>query len=556
MNKNMISAEIYAKSALDQVPRLLGNLDRNRFSSTYGCFHRDYWLEKTSDFPDAVRQFAVHALALVYKYDFPNSKYQGNTNLLNWTIAALDYWAGIQHKDGSFDEFYPYERGWVGPTGFTTYACAEAFNLIREEMPSDVEKRVRRALIKAAFFISKGESEEDHLGNHHAMACLAVHTVMRVLGRDDLEAIYSKLWDKFLTYYHAEEGWCREYDGPDPGYLSAVVSFLGKIYVHDPRPEIFEVISGAVETCSYFVYPNGSYGGILGSRNTIHLYTHGFEIVSSQIKLAQSIAVKAISGIAQGNLVPPSSMSDRYLVYRVPEYLQSYLDYSPKSGELLTLPYEREHTKFFKKAGIASCRTGDQYTIANMAKGGTFKIFNVALNECLLNDSGAIGILSNGKKFTTQWIDQSFKFSVDANEWSVTGTAKYLPNPKTFTPFKGLIFRLIMVAAGWSPMLSHFVKGRIRKMIILNESDVPLNFSRSILFEKSQITIRDTFTLNRKSISVTNISLGGEYHLRYVPQSRYFQPHELANHGIELSPEELNKLNSERTISVEREIKI
>ena len=93
-------------------------------------------------------------------------------------------------------------------------------------------------------------------------------------------------------------------------------------------------------------------------------------------------------------------------------------------------------------------------------------------------------------------------------------------------------------------------------MIILNESDVPLNFSRSILFEKSQITIRDTFTLNRKSISVTNISLGGEYHLRYVPQSRYFQPHELANHGIELSPGELNKLNSERTISVEREIKI
>ena len=288
----MISSEIYANAALDQIPRLLGSLDRNRFSSTYGCFHRDYWLEKTSDFPDAVRQFAVHALALVYKYDFPNSKYQGNTNLLNWTIAALDYWAGIQHKDGSFDEFYPYERGWVGPTGFTTYACAEAFNLIREEMPSDVEKRVRRALIKAAFFIGKGESEEDHLGNHHAMACLAVHTVMRVLGRDDLEAIYSKLWDKFLTYYHAEEGWCREYDGPDPGYLSAVVSFLGKIYVHDPRPEIFEVISGAVETCSYFVYPDGSYGGILGSRNTIHLYPHGFEIVSSEIKIIICICRK------------------------------------------------------------------------------------------------------------------------------------------------------------------------------------------------------------------------------------------------------------------------
>ena len=255
-------------------------------------------------------------------------------------------------------------------------------------------------------------------------------------------------------------------------------------------------------------------------------------------------------------MVPPPAMSDRYLVYRVPEYLQSYLDYRPKSEKLLPLPYEREHTQFFKKAGIASCRTGDQYTISNLAKGGTLKIFNIASNKCLLNDSGAIGILSNGEKFTTQWIDQSFKLSCDSAEWSVKGTAKYLPNPKTFTPFKGLLFRLIMVAVGWSPMLSHFVKGRIRKLIILNDSDVPLNFSRSILFQKSHITIRDTFILNRKSISITNITLGGEYHLRYVPQSRYFQPHELANYSLELSPIELNKLNSERSISVEREIKI
>ena len=265
---------------------------------------------------------------------------------------------------------------------------------------------------------------------------------------------------------------------------------------------------------------------------------------------------KAISAIGQGNMVPPPVMSDRYLVYRVPEYLQSYLDYTPKSGKLLPLPYERQHTQFFKKAGIASCRTGDQYTISNLAKGGTLKIFNVVSNQCLLNDSGVIGILSNGEKFTTQWIDQRFKLSIDSTEWNVKGTAKYLPNPKTFTPFKGLIFRLIMVAVGWSPMLSHFVKGRIRKLIILNGSDIPLNFSRSILFEKSHITIRDTFTLNRKSISITRMSLGGEYHLRYVPQSRYFQPHELTNHSSDLSADELKKLNSERSLSVEREIKI
>ena len=57
---------IYAESAFRSLPRLLSLLDRNPLSETYGCFHRDYWLYKTSDFPDAVRQFGTHALALAY----------------------------------------------------------------------------------------------------------------------------------------------------------------------------------------------------------------------------------------------------------------------------------------------------------------------------------------------------------------------------------------------------------------------------------------------------------------------------------------------------------
>ena len=59
----------YIEKALSQIPRILGSMDRNKFSPTYGCCHRDYWLYKTSDFPDAVRQFGIHALALVYKFD-------------------------------------------------------------------------------------------------------------------------------------------------------------------------------------------------------------------------------------------------------------------------------------------------------------------------------------------------------------------------------------------------------------------------------------------------------------------------------------------------------
>ena len=42
-------------------------MNRNPLSSSYGCMHRDYWMYKTSDFSDAIRQFPTYALSMIYK---------------------------------------------------------------------------------------------------------------------------------------------------------------------------------------------------------------------------------------------------------------------------------------------------------------------------------------------------------------------------------------------------------------------------------------------------------------------------------------------------------
>ena len=44
VNNSESLRDVYAKKSLSQIPRMLGNMDRNRFSPTYGCFHRDFWL--------------------------------------------------------------------------------------------------------------------------------------------------------------------------------------------------------------------------------------------------------------------------------------------------------------------------------------------------------------------------------------------------------------------------------------------------------------------------------------------------------------------------------
>ncbi|MCL0028521.1 hypothetical protein M1N23_00025 [Dehalococcoidia bacterium] len=537
------------------MPRLLGNLDRNPFSPTYGCFHREYWLEKTSDFPDAVRQFAVHAFALVYKHDFPGSPYKGHASIRDWTIAALDFWAQIQHGDGSFDEFYPYERGWVGPTGFTTYASSQAFMLLRDEMPAETTQRVESAIRKAATFIAAGESEEDHLANHHAMACLAVWEASRMLNDSVLEQGFDRLWQGFLAYRGDDDGWFREYDGADPGYLSAVVSFLGKISKTRRDPELLAIAEKAAEFCSYFAYPDGFYAGSMGSRNTTHFYPHGFEVLGPKSVVAMAVAENMLQALSEGKLVPPEIMSDRYLVYRVPEFLQSYLDYTPRSETIEPLPYQRApFRKYFSGARTYAAVNGDRYVIANLAKGGVLKVFNRLSGRLLLNDCGLIGRLADGRIVTTQWIDDAHECEADGDRWKVSGSFNAVPSHKLFTPLKQVLFRGALMTAGRIPYLAHLLKGYIRKALIMGHRPVAARFSRRYRGDGSEATIVDEVQLDG-NLRFEKLVIGGEFSVRYVPQSRYFQAHELEATGRVLSREELDTLNTHKSLTITRTVK-
>ena len=550
----MADRSVYASKAVSQIPRLLSLQDRNPLSPTYGCFHRDYWLDKTSDFPDAVRQFAVHALALVYRYDFPGSVYRGQAKIREWAIAGLDFWARIQHGDGSFDEFYPYERGWCGPTAFTTYTAVEAFRLLQGEVPGEIAARVTAAIRRAARFIAAGESEEDALANHHAMASLAVWKAYELLGDADLKDGFQRLWLGFLPYHRAAEGWSREYDGVDPGYLSATVSFLAKIYQGNPDPEILEVLRQSIEFCSYCVYPDGFFGGSLGSRNTVHFYPHGFEVMAPRLPLAAAVAEAMLAALAEGKLVPPDLISDRYVAYRVPEFLQAYLDYAARPAELPQLPYDRApFTRYFPEARLFVAARPGQYVVANLAKGGVIKVYDRRKRELLLHDAGLNGRLRDGRVVTSQWVDPAYACRADETGWEVGGRLHSVQSTKLFTPFRTILFRGALLALGWSPRLSHVLKGRIRKSLMLGQRPVPVRFRRCLRLEDDAVTLTDEIEVEGGA-RLAALSVGDEFFVRYVPQSRYFQGYELATGGRTLDGTELGAVNAGQRLRLRRVI--
>ncbi len=539
--------DVYAQKGLSQIPRLLSSEDRNRFSPTFGCMNREYWLCRATDFPSSIAQFGVHALALVYAHEMPGNIYYRHPKVLEWALAGMEYWTKIQHRDGSFDEFYPNERGWAGPTGFLLYVMCDSYRRLEPEIPETVKNTLQKSMHRAARFLA-GTDESGVLANHHAMAILPMVEVYDLLGEKTLLPAIQKKLDIFFGYCH-EEGWCLEYDGADPGYLSATVSFIAKTRRRYDDERFLPYLKKWVEFSSYFVYPNGHYAGTAGSRQTLHFYPHGYELLAEEIPLAAYIADRMLEGLRDGALVPPEIQGERYFVYRIPELLLSFIDYGPRPTTPPPLPCEGpSFRKYFPGARILAQKTDVSYTIVNAAKGGVVKHFELPDGALKLNNCGIIGRLSDGTAFTSQWIDEAHEVEEGPGSILIRGRCHKVPT-KVFTPWKFILFRLAMLLFGWHEKLAYRLKGTIRTLLMTGRKPLPVRFERRIRFIENAVEVSTEIRLE-SSVEVAGLQVGDEFPARYVPQSRYFQPQELDVRGRLLSPTELERLNRSRSITV------
>ena len=543
---------IYSDLGLEELPRFLSTMDRNEFSPTYGCCNREFWLTRVMDFPSAIAQFGVNGLALAWAHDMPDNPYRGHPKIRRWILAGMDYLTTIQHGDGSFDEFYPNERGWAGPTGFLVHAMIGCYRLVGEHMEPAARNRFLECLRRAARFLGRND-EIGVLANHHAMAALPVAEAADLLGDDALWHLYAERMDEFMRHCH-EEGWCLEYDGADPGYLSATVSFLAKLYRVRPEERIETVIRRAIPFCAWFITPDGHYGGTLGSRQTLHFYPHGMELWASRVPLAAAMADRMLDGFADGASVWPGLQAERYFVYRIPEFLQAYLDYGPRPARAEPLPYERDpFVKRFPGAGVHVRRTAWGYLVCNLARGGVIKLFRMPEGVPLLVDSGIAGELENGTVFTSQWIDPDYERDQSGDTLRVAGTCHRVPT-ETFTPTKMMAFRTAMLTTGWNAQLARGLKGAIRAVLMTRAKRLPVRFERRIDIRPDAVEMRDEIQL-APGARVTRLKIGDDLPLRYVPQSRYFQPQELAVDGYDLSPDEVARCNHQGRFVLRRRVR-
>jgi hypothetical protein len=542
----------YLKHSLESAERILSLIDRNPFSKTYGCIDRNFWHYKKIDFPAGTSQIGTLFLALLHETDFKGNVYYKNKNIRELSIAAIRFLAKSAHGDGTSDDYYPFERA-LGATSFSLYGASEAYILLKIH-----DEAIDSFFRKVADWILK-HNEPGKISNHQFVAAVALVNVHKITGEQKYLDEAKRRIKQGISWM-SPEGWFYEYEGCDPGYLTFSIDFLAKYYKKTKDKSIIPKIKKAVEVASYFIHPDGSYGGVYGSRNTMHFLPHGFEILSDEIPLAGQIADLFIEGLNAG--VEERMNDDNYFMFDY-DCIQAYADYADKRHPLMR---RNDFRRYLKEARILIVKQKEYYAIISFAKGGVCRIFKGKENIC--NDAGLIAETTVGDVIASQIIDSSYKvrtgFEKNSNQAS-----KNTSQNKVFTasiegkfnktdtmlqsPGKFLIFRLFMTSFGRINYFSHLVKKVLTKSLILKKSGVATVFKRVFDFSASgRITITDTIKIGQGT-SLKRLAIGPDHTTIYIPSSRYYQRTSTLSPWI-FYDKEVVALNNKRTIIIVREI--
>ncbi|HDK27101.1 MAG TPA: hypothetical protein ENG48_08460 [Candidatus Atribacteria bacterium] len=498
----------YRTYVLNNMPRLLSQLDRDKNSMTYGCFDRNYWHYKIRDFPSMVLPQGSLTLALLYTSNFEGNIYYKNGKIKEWAVASIHFWMDNQLKDGSFNEYWPNEHGYP-PTVFSLYTTSEAYRLLHTFI--DKRDNLEEALIKSCNFISK--HDEKGAQNQEIASIAALYSVYLSIKEEWLLKIIDEKVKRILER-QSHEGWFSEYGGADIGYLSVSLGYLAEYYKMSQDKRLFPALKRIVDFMQFFIHPDYTTGGDYGSRNTEYFLPNGLEILAADYSLAGAIADKLLNNLVNYQILP-NTVDDRYLShYFLHSYVSALLNYKPRSN-MPKLPCETKCEQYFKDAGLYVINNGNYYAILGLSKGGVLKVFSQGKE--ILNDCGYIAKISKNKLITTNWVDQNYKKEKNENTFTISGNfhliSQHLP-----TPLKHFLLR------GASSIFSKRLIPVLKRKLITSDITMPIIFRRKVSFYSDKIVIDDIIT---SEYVIKELSSLDGFSFRYVPSSKYFQINEI-----------------------------
>lgn len=501
--------DVLAEAALARIPTLLTLQDRNPHSPTYGCFDRNYWHYRILDFPTGMAQELVWPLALVWDLPLPNNPYRHDPAIAASVRAGMRFAARRAHADGSCDDYFPYERA-GGAASFSLLAFLDSAARLGIDEPA-LDAFFRRRTDWLAGFDERGR-----LTNHQALIALILALAGRHFQTDRWRAAGERRLARILDWQDPE-GWFPEYEGCDPGYQSITLALLARLYDLDPRPELAEALRRGLRLAREFVFPDGSYGGELGSRNAYNAFLYGFERCARWMPEAAGLTDRLIRGRAAG--LHACHDDDHHIAHHLWDALLTWQDYAPDRPPA---PPRAPGRQRWPRAGLLIDRRGDTELYVAINKGGSFKLFRN--NKLLFSDTG-LSLLTAGprpRNAVAHLVD-AYAVQIGADEIRVAGRLGWAKQRQMDTPSL-LALRGFMATAGRP--FPNLARGLLQRMLIQGKRPAPFTFERVLRWEGAAWSVTDTLRAPRWD-AVAAVGVGGHQTSIYVTMSRTFQAGQL-----------------------------
>jgi len=505
------------------IPRILTNLDRDPDSPTYGCFDRNYWHYKVHDYSSGLLQQSMLSLCLVYSYDFKDNIYYNNRQILNYTIAAIDFCTKIQHSDGSFDEYWAGERS-IPSTAFTLYAICETCDRLNY-LPENVVVTIK----KAVGFLRK-HPEKEAL-NQEVASIAAISYASKLLGDDEASKLADSKFETLLGE-QKKEGWFSEYGGLDVGYLTVNLDYMIRYYEITHNERALGSAKKMLNIIKYFVHPDGSFGGEYCTRNTEYFVPYGMEYLRDHCDIAKKIICKLMQYINRDSSYLNLSLDERYILHYVnPSYVKSLLIYKDDEVCKEKLPYENDFEKHLEEAHIYVKSNKCYYFICNISKGGVFKVFDKT-NLQFSTDCG-YRLSFDGHLYVNEWPDNN-EFVIESNYLQIKSNFLRTKMIKQ-SSVKLLALRVL------SKLLGYKMIPITKKILIFNKGSSDMILTRRLNLNESTIVIIDSFDVGNRIVQARSSS---GLSVRHTASSRFFQISSLNN----MVKDDLYHVNGKETI--------
>ncbi len=526
---------LFLRDGLAEVPKLLTLLDRNPHSPTYGCFDRNYWHYRIIDFPSGMAQEFVWPLALAWALESPHNPYHRARALRDWVVAGIRYAARSAHRDGSCDDYFPYEKA-GGAAAFSLLACLESYALLGLDDDALVAFFQRRAQWLAH------HEESGQLSNHQALIVLCLLRLAAVTGEPAWRQHAARRLEKLLGWQTAE-GWFPEYQGCDPGYLTLTVSLLAEIHGIAPSPQLRDALERAVAVAAEFLHPDGTFGGEYGSRNTLNFFPHGFERVGEWLPQALRVNDGFLEGLAAGR--QPCYADDHILGHHAWSYLLAWRDFRPQRPPAAPRPTGR---RWLREAGILVDRDGRHELYVGLRKGGAFKLF--CDGRLVRSDTGVSLRVRDGRRLRTAvaHLVDDYPAAVDDAQIRIEGSLGWAKQ-SGMTTARLLVLRLAMLLGG--RLNPDLVRKLLQRLLITSKTAAPFRFARTLRRSDRGWQLTDEVTGDDWS-AVEGAGVGGDQTSIYVVMSRVFQAAQLQ--PWEDLTERVRPLAPGATLRIEREL--